>query len=48
MGDDCPEWDTGFHAARAIPPISKCVARRVARPHAGGDGALDADARLPF
>src|SRR6516225_11752962 len=23
-------------------------ARRVAGPHAGGDGALDADARLPF
>ena len=41
--------DTGFHAAEGDPTNLKlCPRGRVGGPYAGGDGALDADARLPF
>ena len=41
--------DTAFHAAEGDPSQPQTVsARRVGGPHARGDGALDADARLPL
>src|SRR6476646_6562561 len=41
--------DTGFHAAEGDPRNLKlCQRGRVARSYARGDGALDADTRLPF
>src|SRR5215510_14417000 len=46
--DDCPERHRlPCHGGRSEQSQS-VSARRVAGPHAGGNGALDADARLPF